>query len=255
MPSPAALSRRIVPWLLALPCLALGAEEGNLYQQAVHILGGNGNVVSRWDEPIRFAVIGGSETPAREIVAEAAAIAGLELHYPANDLDTVPAYLSALESTPPFALAEPCDGSDGKPCFNFVVLLASHEQMRALVSTIPLAPEYGHTLSNDPALHCFFAPFRNGRRQIRQVVIYVRDDLGPAMTRTCLQEEIYQAFGLFGDYTGSTLFSFNNVVAPKAITRYDRELLAALYDERVKPGYPVHMVATIFVTRIDATAH
>ena len=51
-------------------------------------------------------------------------------------------------------------------------------------------------------------------RRISLAVVYVRSDLDPSMLETCLQEEIYQSFGLFGDYTGSTLFSFCTCRAP-----------------------------------------
>ncbi len=243
--------------LLLLMCLQasppLVAQSEELYLQAVHILGGNGNVVSRWNEPIRLLVVdGGRPTPARRIVKEAAAIAGLLLITPAEAATDVSAYQRMLESTPPYALGPPCPGSNGAPCFNFVVVLASNAQMLSLAKTVPLPGEYERMLRSSNDLHCFFAPFRSGRQQIRQVVIYVRHDLDAAMLQTCLQEEIYQSFGLFADYPGSTLFSFNDVVAPKQITRFDRELLAALYDSRVKPGYPVGLVVSIFLERIRA---
>lgn len=70
------------------------------------------------------------------------------------------------------------------------------------------------------------------------------------MQRTCLQEEIWHSFGLYNNVEGSKLFSFNNAVAHKTLTRYDRAPIQALYASRVKPGNPVGLVMEIFINRL-----
>ena len=78
--------------------------------------------------------------------------------------------------------------------------------------------------------------------EIRQALVFVRNDLSQDMVRTCLQEEIYQSFGMFNDFTGSRYYSFNNRIEPKVITRYDRALLETIYDSGFRQGAPVFMV-------------
>ena len=77
--------------------------------------------------------------------------------------------------------------------------------------------------------------------------MFVSSDLAEPMLRTCLQEEIYQSFGLFNDFSGSNYFSFNNIVAPKSITHYDRTLLTSIYDPAFQPGTPVFRVTARFM--------
>ena len=86
---------------------------------------------------------------------------------------------------------------------------------------------------------------------IRQGFVYVRSDLGEAMTRTCLQEELYQTFGLFNDASGSNWFSFNNRVEPKSITAMDKLLLQTLYSPEFRPGAPAYVVVRQFLKNLD----
>ena len=233
--------------------LATGAgaadEPGpTLYQQAVHILGGNGNVVSRWHEPIRFVAVGFDDTTlAHHVVADAASYAGLDVSFPVEKTGGPGEYLELLKRTPPYAMWSPCGDNQPRACVNFVVLRTDAGTMQKVGDTMPLPAVHLGALAKDPNLACFFYPFRDGRLRIRQAFVFINEALDAPMTATCLNEEIYQAFGMFGDYTGSSDFSFNNVVAPKDITVYDRLLLTALYDERVSAGLPVHHVATLFL--------
>lgn len=238
--------------LLVAP--AHGDELEDLYHQAVAILGGNESVVSRWEGGIRFAVIGGDEATsaaAREVVTEAASIAGLEVSFPSIDVASAADYVQFVRQTRPHFLSDPCTDDPREPCFNFVVLFADYDIMHELSEAIPLHPLFHGFLDADPTMACFFSPFHIGRQSIWQALVYIRNDLSPDLRQTCLQEEIYQSLGLFNDYTDSTLFSFNNVVAPKRITKYDRALLAALYDPRVKSGYPVNLVVRIFLENLE----
>lgn len=242
-------------WLLLLFFSWVFAARADLadqlYQDALHILGGNANVVSKWQGEIRLAVISDNDSAdfvekASAIVSEAAEIAGLPLS-PA--LQSLPGadYLTQLQNTPSYWLGSPCVDNDRESCVNFAVIITNPTRMLALAEAIPLRPLYQEALRQSPDLECFFAPYHKGALRIVQTVVYVRNDLPKDLLTTCLQEEIYQSFGLYNDASGSTLFSFNNVVAAKQITQYDKALLKALYDERVKPGYPAAMVVEIFL--------
>ncbi|MEM7403876.1 MAG: DUF2927 domain-containing protein [Pseudomonadota bacterium] len=228
---------------------SLAADPPTLYQQAVHILGGNGNVVSRWHDALRVAIVGlASPEEAIGIVASAAGLARLSYSVTKAPAGDAAAYNTLLQDTPAYALGADCAAkpSHGQ-CPNLVIIETDNPTMQALSTTIPMPGVHLQALRRDPDLECFFYAFRDGRLRIRQAVVYVRSGLSDAMRKTCLNEEIYQAFGMFGDYTNSVDFSFNNVVAPKALTRFDQLLLQALYDDRVKAGYPVHHVATVFL--------
>lgn len=221
------------------------SEEGQIYDQAIHILGGNANVISKWVDDIRFAIIGeateDSAAFARSILAGVATQTGLTLQPIEHALTNADDYLLAVKQSQPSRLAA-CSSDDKDHCANFVVLFTDAETMYALAKAIPLRPVYQKSLDNHQNNPCFFAPFQTRAMEISQAFVYVRQDLPPAMIRTCLQEEIYQSFGLFNDYTGSTFFSFNNVVEPKSITLYDRALLTSVYDAQIKPGAPVWKV-------------
>ncbi len=218
-------------------------QQGQVYDEAIHILGGNVNVISRWEQDVRLRIVGSagdlSATLAEQTVAEVTQL--VNRRYVLDDAPARSAqeYLAELQRSPPFTIGE-CTKPD--PCSNFVVVFASAATMKKIAEAIPLRPVYQRTFERDPTPLCFFSPFQTGYMEIRQALVYVRDDLASDMLRTCLQEEIYQSFGMFNDAGGSRFFSFNNVVAPKSITRYDRALLQAIYDPLFAPGAPVFRV-------------
>ena len=57
--------------MLGLAGLANADEAEDLYRQAIQILGGNANVVHKWNQPIRFVSVGdaGSAEVARRTVS------------------------------------------------------------------------------------------------------------------------------------------------------------------------------------------
>ncbi|MGI9523972.1 MAG: hypothetical protein ACR2PG_20250, partial [Hyphomicrobiaceae bacterium] len=75
-------------WLVLLPlwlqCNQVHADRfDEIYREALHILGGNANAVSKWLGPIRFRVVANSESSAiaKATMSEAAEIAGLTVIY------------------------------------------------------------------------------------------------------------------------------------------------------------------------------
>ena len=110
--------------------------------------------------------------------------------------------------------------------------------MRTIAENIPLRTVYQEALQRDNAV-CFFAPYQRDSA-IFQALVFVKNTSDAALIRTCLYEEIYQAFGLFNDFTDSDYFSFNNKVQEKQITSADKALLKTVY--QFEPGAPVFVV-------------
>lgn len=232
------------------------SEQGQIYDQGIHILGGNANVISKWVDDIRFAIIGkateNSATLARETLADIARQTGLALAPVEHSYRNPHDYLKAVKAAPPYQLAACASvGTQPETCANFVVLFADRKTMQALSTAIPLRPVYQRAFNDEQYIPCFFAPFQTRAMVINQAFVYVNNELPQAMIRTCLQEEIYQSFGLFNDYSGSTFYSFNNVVEPKSITLFDRALLTSVYDETISPGSPVWKVMEVLMNNLE----
>lgn len=235
-------------------------QQAQLYDEAVHILGGNANVISRWVGDVRYHLIG-SEDFQRQAVAtlsEVAALAKLPMVDAVGEPATVEEYMDMLNSTPAISLSA-CNKGDkdtssesSSTCANYVILQTSNAVMEEIAVAIPLRKVYQRSFSSSQsksqAVSCFFAPFVGGRQIIRQVFIYIGEDLSDAMVKTCLQEEIYQSFGLFNDFTDAQYFSFNNKVEPKSITKYDRALFETVYAPDFAPGTPVFRVLKRFMS-------
>ena len=237
---------------LAIPSQAdlSTAQKGEVWDQAIHILGGNANVISRWSAPVRFALISDDSdgVVARHMSSvfhEVSALTGLQVSEAPSRYDSPAEYKDGLSALKPYQLY-PCD--QGVGCANFLVVVSSVNTMRKIAGLIRLRDVYQKALQNESAVVCFFAPFQ-GASVIRQAVVFVRDDLPVKMTQTCLQEEIYQSFGLFNDYTDSLYFSFNNRVEPKQITSYDKALLQAVYE--FSPGSPAFLVAKRLMSNLE----
>jgi len=217
-------------------------EEIQLYDEAVHILGGNANVISRWTDTVRLAVIGApneqSDAKAQATVREIALQARLHWTLVTHNIYDANAYHGQLINSNDFELSA-CDSDNGDECANFIVLFASDDEIKRIAAALPLRPVYRKSLDASDSVLCFFAPFLTRGQVIRQAFVYVNRELSTHMLNTCLQEEIYQSFGLFNDSTDSKFFSFNNRVEPKSITEYDRALLASVYHPSLRPGSPV----------------
>lgn len=254
----------LVPWSIAYsesiePQAITRAQRMQVHDEAVHILGGNVNVISRWVSDIRFHVVGTEwfRRQATLTLEEVASVAGLKLLPSAKEPDTAEGYLALLESTPAVQLSS-CDTqqqqaalSEGNTCANFIVVQTSNTMMQKMSEAIPLRKVYQDSFAGAQSVSCFFAPFVGSRQFIHQAFVYVSDDLDDAMLQTCLHEEIYQSFGLFNDYTDSVYFSFNNKVEPKSITGYDRELLKTVYHPDFAPGTPVFRVLERFMDVLE----
>jgi len=253
-----------------VPSLLEKSEHRQVFDEAVHILGGNVNVISQWIGPVRLAVIGnvageqsigGDNTAAiddkrgsaadyaHSVIGEIAVLTGLILDTATDSYMNAETYLAAINRSRKFTLSDCLNDQDSR-CANFFVVFAELEEMEAIARAIPMRPVYQKAFANPDAIRCFFSPFQTGYLEIRQALVFVRNDLTREMIFTCLQEEIYQSFGMFNDYTNSKYYSFNNRIEPKAITRYDRALLATIYDPEFGPGAPVFAVVKRLMERL-----
>lgn len=223
-------------------------SEGNqLLSQSMHILGGQRRPVARWYEAVRVAIVGpvsGSMSDEiRSIFNEISLLSGIPYSLIQHDVSTAEAYASALLQSPPYDLSV-CDHSDPSLCANFVIVLASKAAMNKVTLALPMRAVFQQvTETRDDELLCFFSPGIKHSTEIVRSVVYVQSDIEETMQLTCLQEEIYQSFGLFDDYSDSQYFSFNNVVKEKQITVYDKQLLTSLYDNTFARGTPALPVA------------
>ena len=229
-------------------------EKQELADHALHILGGNANVISRWMGEIRLALVANTsaqmEQHVKDLVSDISELTGLQgrvLEYPEVSPQD---YVAMVQDSPSYDLSV-CNPATGTDCANLVVVISDIETVRKLSSAIPLRQVYQRSVAGDSKPYCFFAPFINGRMDIKQSFVFVREDLSDAMTRTCLQEEIFQTFGLFNDASGSDWFSFNNRVEPKSITEMDKLLLQTLYSSELGAGAPAYTVVRKFLQKLD----
>ena len=255
-----------------LPSRLQESEHRQVFDEAVHILGGNVNVISQWTRPVRLVVVGeitwddsgttdsGNSTEAhqdsaadyaRAVIEEIVSLANLTVEVADDSYRDAQTYLQSLKRSARFTLSDCVEAeSAGGACGNFFVIFADVAEMEAITRAIPLRPVYQKAFSNPQGVKCFFSPFQTAYMEIRQALVFVNKDLPREMVRTCLQEEIYQSFGMFNDYTGSAYYSFNNKIEPKVITRYDRALLETIYDSSFKQGAPVFAVVRKLMERL-----
>jgi len=202
-------------------------ELGQIQEQAVHILGGNANVISRWTGPVQYGLVTDNsaqdiDTEIDTVFAEIAQLSGLKTSKISKQ--SIQAFTEQIERTPPHQLGS-CEASD--KCLNFVIVISDSDAMRHIANKLPLRSVYQDALHDDSAI-CFFAPYQRAS-VIFQALVFVKSTPDAALTRTCLFEEIYQSFGLFNDFSNSEYFSFNNRVQEKHITTADKALLKTVY--------------------------
>lgn len=229
------------------------AQKGQIWDQAIHILGGNANVTSRWVDDVRFTIVADDaalEDYAHGVLKRISTLTSLPVAMVSSEFSSVVNYVRALEQAGPYQLM-PC--STDSACANLVVVVSDIETMSQIARAVPLRDVYQNSLEegeldSENRAVCFFAPFQRAS-VIRQAMVFVRADLPVGMLRTCLQEEIYQSFGLFNDFTDSEYYSFNNRVEEKKITGFDRALLRAVYE--FPAGAPAFKVAKRLLTNLE----
>ena len=228
------------------------SEGQQLFHESVHILGGRGAPVVRWNRPVHVAIVGAADESLqayiRSIFNQISLLSGIRYRLVQHNFETAGDYALALSDSPDYELSV-CDTVEKSLCANFVVILSDRSSMHQVAAKLPMRPVYQRaTAKDDGDLLCFFSPGIYRRLEIVSSIVYVDSDSTESMQRTCLQEEIYQSFGLFGDYSNSEFYSFNNKVQEKQVTVYDKRLLISLYDHAFRPGTMASKVATQVVS-------
>ncbi len=229
---------------------ATDSDEGNLFNESMQVLGGGRRPVVRWRSTVRLATIGSVSDALKKniesIFSEISLLTGIRYHRLEHPFDQVDDYVDALQTSDPYNLSA-CSVVETEICANFVVIVADRNAMNQIAVAFPLRPVFqkatavpqkvkGSGENSTDDILCFFSPGISRNTHIVQSIVYVQSDLDTEMMRTCLEEEIYQSFGLFGDVTNSEYFSFNNKVISKQITANAKRLLASLYDNSFAPG-------------------
>lgn len=259
--------------LEALSCIAgimlatssvLAQDETNRTEKAltqlgiesIHILGGFRNPVIRWNSVINLAIVGDTDpTTMAQITSvfnEISLLSGIRYTRVGHAYTEPERYLKAIGDSPDHDLTL-CDTTKSTQCANFVVLVISQELMHKVAVSLPLRPVFQQASARKDNIYCFFSPNVASNLEIKQSIVWVRSNLEEPLLNTCLQEEIYQSFGLFNDFSDSHYFSFNNIVAPKKITPFDKQLLTSLYDAAFRSGTSTEAVAQQLIDYCRAT--
>jgi len=226
----------LFPWVSVV---SAASTQNKLQNESVHVLGRARTPVARWYENVNVALVGSfSESEKRKIdsiLDEISLLSGIDYTVINHNIVDASDYVNVLEDSGDYQLSL-CDSNDKDLCANFVVVQTDRAVMGRIAKAFPLRPVFLKATESPDDTLCFFSPGIRRYTEIVSSLVYVDSGLDEAMRQTCLQEEIYQSFGLFGDYSDSRYFSFNNVVKPKAITAYDKRLLSSLYDQDFPPG-------------------
>lgn len=242
----------------ALHAQALSTAQKNaLFSDAVLIMGGNTNLIVRWEKPIRYTVVEDGVSHYDDVIdvifKDISQLTGITAHRQTSGFASTASYLEALKNSPDYDLSA-CKLPDGASCTNFVIVLSDQATIHQISRILPLRAVYQYSTASKNRVPCFFAPGVSAQREIKRGFVFVNKNLSKQMMSTCLHEEIYQSFGLFGDVSGTEFFSFNNEVAPKVINSYDKALLQSLYDPSNLPASSVRKIATQMVKRVTAPA-
>lgn len=183
-------------------------------------------LVSRWEEPIRYQVVGAGVTAADR--AEYAALA---------------ARLSRLTG---LDLAE----TDGEP--NLSILILGAEERAAFVRALeadrpgpgmPLVGRWAEEIGYPCIGQVGFRDAASGR--ITGAMIFIKAELEGLLRRSCIHEELAQTLGLMNDDDDVRPSVFNDDQEFALLTEHDELLLRILYDPRLRSGMSAEEAAPL----------
>jgi hypothetical protein len=195
-------------------------------------------VLTRWEEPLRVAVVG--DVNERHIeymrlhLADLAALSGLEVAL--SDRDTA----------------------------NVIVILSPDPFERALDT---YRADYRGFFASDPSMEAVTARMKKEATCFARIVPGDSDDVivgavaliptdqGRFVTRACIIEELTQAMGLFNDSDAIRPSIFNDSSPNMILSDHDRILLRTLYDPRLQPGMTWNQAEPIVRTVIAELRH
>lgn len=217
----------------------VSVDESRLMAESLHILGGVRNRVPRWNDSIRLAIVGVSDAGTTEYIKSLVSLislyTGLDYKVLRHSYADARQYLVAVTQSPRYDLAL-CNGYQTLECANFIIIVSSQSTMHQIARSLPMRSVYQTATAGHEQVACFFSPGVSANFEIKRSVVFVNSELDRQMLRTCLQEEVFQSFGLFNDYSDSKYFSFNNIIDVKYLTRFDKILLTSLYDKSNPTG-------------------
>lgn len=216
----------------------------------------------RWERPIRYAVM--SRVPsdmaerAPRVLQEFAAIAGVPVEasaiLPWDDPSVIPQNI--LTTDDGFrGHIQRVRGEDVDDDPHFVAIWGRGEDLVRAEATLIILVDDRETLAAQLAggdrhtearrqdltagrLDCLFFLHENRRFHIVLGLVLLNTSLDPMKERVCINEELFQVFGLLNDVNESplTMLDQGGYSESSAPTQYDRLLLRLLYHPRMETG-------------------
>ena len=189
--------------------------------------------LSRWDEPVRWRIVGQGATAEdrsefRALSTRLAAITGLDL----GETRTGEPNLSILILRP-----------DERRVF----LAALTED--GATARMPLVARWVEEVAYPCIGQVGYGDAESGR--ITGAMIFIKAELQGLLRRSCIHEEFAQTLGLMNDDDDVRPSIFNDDQEFALLTEHDEYLLRILYDERLRPGMEAAEAAPIVAAIIQ----
>ena len=123
---------------------------------------------------------------------------------------------------------------------NMIVTIADPGDLRDYANRTTLQP-YGRSYRT---FICSTVQAEGSTLGQPMVNVDIADNLPPQNIQHCIVREMTQALGLYGDLGGRVDTSLNWGIV-RELTDYDRQLIAILFDDRLRPGMPRDEVLAI----------
>lgn len=216
----------------------------------------------RWERPIRYAVMSREPSEVAEraprVLEEFAAIAGVPVEaseilswddpgvIPDNILTTEDGFRGHIQRVrgkdtddDPHFVAVWGRGDDLVRAEATLIMLVDDRE--TLVAQLAGGDRYTEARRQDLAqrrLDCLFFLHENRRSHIVLGLVLLNTSLDPTTERACINEELFQVFGLLNDVNESplTMLDQGGYSLSSTPTRYDRLLLRLLYHPRMETG-------------------
>lgn len=216
----------------------------------------------RWERPIRYAVMSREPNDVAEraarVLEEFAAIAGVPVEaseiLPWDDPSVIPE--NTLTTEDGFrGHIQRVRGKDVDDDPHFVAIWGRGDDLVRAEATLIMLVDDRETLAAQLAggdqhtearrqdlakrrLDCLFFLHENRRSHIVLGLVLLNTSLDPTTERACINEELFQVFGLLNDVSESPLTMLDQGAYSETSTptRYDRMLLRLLYHPRMETG-------------------
>lgn len=239
-----------------------GQAAADDLEDARIIVTAKSNTVKKWHYPPRFVVVHDQpvdRTEFRDVTDFIVSATGLPIQQPT--------FVNITEDTfdPRFYTASrynPRNTEAGRMTSDLLIAQKEDVQLSANIFVFMVSPHlashfialtsYGRFSGNltrgyvQGSGPCYFKVLSNGD-SIQFGTILIAPDVAADTRRHCIYEEMVQAMGLMNDAQDSSYFTFDNLLDNKP-RDYDRRLLSALYDPRIRNGDEVEDVLNIYAS-------